>query len=441
MVRAVSTRASRPTPIGDQLKHKPDYQLLLCVAVLVPFGLVMVYSASFVEGFVYYEDGYHYLVRQLFAAVVGTVGLIVTQRIDYRTWRTYSVHLLLLGFVLLVLTGFILPDSITMVNNSRSWIRIGGFSLQPSEFVKLALIIYLASWLAKRSGKVAHVITGMLPFAAILGVFAGLIMVGRDLGSTTVIVLVSAAVYFVAGASILHLLVSVGVGAVFFLLAISVASYRLDRINAWLDPFAYYSGAGFQPIHALYALASGGIFGMGIGQSRQKYLWLPQSYTDTILAIIGEELGLIGTLCVVGAFVFIAYRGFRIANAAPNAYASLLATGLTLWLVIQAGINLAVATTLVPFTGITLPFLSYGGTSLMMSMVAVGILLNVSKYTLVDVEQPNPLRMLYETISQYIATRPPLRRRDRRPRLPVTSRRSGARPDGPRTPPGVRREP
>ncbi|MFM2032398.1 MAG: hypothetical protein RLZZ297_1163, partial [Chloroflexota bacterium] len=203
---------------------------------------------------------------------------------------------------------------------------------------------------------------------------------------------------------------------------------RLDRINAWLDPFAYYSGAGFQPIHALYALASGGVFGMGVGQSRQKYLWLPQSYTDTILAIIGEELGLVGTLCVVGAFLFIAYRGFRIANAAPNSYASLLATGLTLWIVIQAAINLAVATTLVPFTGITLPFLSYGGTSLMMSMVAIGILLNVSKYTLVDIEQPKPLRMLYDYITHAIAARTARRGRDRGPRLPVTGGRGHSRP-------------
>lgn len=424
----MSSRPTRPSTTVDTTKHKPDYQLLLCIAILVPFGLVMVYSASFVEGFVYYDDGYHYLIRQLFAACVGTVGLIVAQRIDYRTWRTYSIHLLVVGFVLMVLTGFVLPDSITKVNESRSWIRLGFFSFQPSEFVKLALIVYLASWLSRRAGKVASLLTGMLPFAAVLGVFAGLIMVGRDLGSTTVIVAVAALVYFVAGASIWHMLISVGVGALFFVLAITVASYRLDRINAWLDPFAYYSGAGFQPIHALYALASGGVFGMGVGQSRQKYLWLPQSYTDTILAIIGEELGLVGTLCVVGAFLFIAYRGFRIANAAPNSYASLLATGLTLWIVIQAAINLAVATTLVPFTGITLPFLSYGGTSLMMSMVAIGILLNVSKYTLVDIEQPKPLRMLYDYITHAIAARTARRGRDRGPRLPVTGGRGRSRP-------------
>ncbi|MFN5936155.1 MAG: FtsW/RodA/SpoVE family cell cycle protein, partial [Roseiflexaceae bacterium] len=194
----------------------------------------------------------------------------------------------------------------------------------------------------------------------------------------------------------MHLLIAAVIGFVMFLIAINVAAYRLERINAWLDPFAYYSGAGFQPLHALYAMASGGLLGTGLGQSRQKYLWLPQSYTDTILAIIGEELGLLGTLFVIGCFVFLAYRGFRIASAAPNTFAALLATGLTLWLVFQAIINMAVVTTLVPFTGITLPFMSYGGTSLMVSMIAVGILLNISKYTLADEERPSVLRLAYE---------------------------------------------
>ena len=151
-------------------------------------------------------------------------------------------------------------------------------------------------------------LTGVLPFAVVIGLVTAMIMVGKDLGTTTVIVVVSAMVYFVAGASIMHLAIAVVAGFVMFLGAINLAAYRLERINAWLDPFAYYSGAGFQPIHALYAMASGGVFGTGLGQSRQKYLWLPQSYTDTILAIIGEELGLIGTLFVVGCFVFLAYR-------------------------------------------------------------------------------------------------------------------------------------
>lgn len=390
--------------LSDRIKHKPDYQLLVCVGIMVPFGLVMVYSSSFVEGFTYYDNGLYYLIRQLFAAIVGTAGLLVAQRISYRWWRTNALRLFAISMFVLFLTSFVLPASITEVNGSRSWIRLGFFSVQPSEFVKLTLIVYLASWLSRRGTRMAYFVTGILPFGVIIGLVTALVMIGKDLGTTTVIVIVSAMVYFVAGASIMHLLGAALLGFVMFLLAINLAAYRLERINAWLDPFAYYSGAGFQPLHALYAMASGGLFGAGLGQSRQKYLWLPQSYTDTILAIIGEELGLIGTLFVVGCFVFLAYRGFKIASAAPNTFAALLATGLTLWLVFQAIINLAVVTTLVPFTGITLPFISYGGTSLMVSMVAVGILLNISKYTLADDERPSVLRLAYERFQEFIAT-------------------------------------
>ena len=414
--------------LSDRIKHKPDYQLLVCVGVMVPFGLVMVYSSSFVEGFTYYNNGMYYLLRQLFAACVGTIGLLIAQRISYRWWRTNALRLFVASLVLLFLTSFILPASITEVNGSRSWIRLGFFSVQPSEFVKLTLLVYLASWLSRRGTRMTNLFTGVLPFAVVIGLVTAMIMVGKDLGTTTVVVVVSAMVYFVAGASIVHLAFATFVGFIMFLVAINLAAYRLERINAWLDPFAYYSGAGFQPIHALYAMASGGLFGTGLGQSRQKYLWLPQSYTDTILAIIGEELGLIGTLFVVGCFVFLAYRGFKIASAAPNTFAALLATGLTLWLVFQAIINLAVVTTLVPFTGITLPFLSYGGTSLMVSMVAVGILLNISKYTLADEERPSVLRLAYERFQTMVATVRTLGWRNGWARLSFLGGRRSARP-------------
>ena len=262
-------------------KHAPDYQLLACVSIMVLFGLVMVYSSSFTEGL--YEkngDTFYYMARQLFAAVVGVIGLLVAQRIDFRRWQAYAFHIFVGAIVLLILTVLVLPDEITMVNNSRSWIRIGGFSIQPAELAKLALIIYMAAWLSQRGGRLKNLLTGTLPFAVSVGGVAGLIMVGRDLGTTTVVVVVAGLVFFIAGASLLHMLAAVALGMVSFLLAVNVAAYRLDRINAWLDPFAYYQGAGFQPIHALFALASGGILGEGLGQSREKYMWLPQSFTD-----------------------------------------------------------------------------------------------------------------------------------------------------------------
>jgi cell division protein FtsW len=201
--------------------------------------------------------------------------------------------------------------------------------------------------------------------------------------------MIGVTIYFVAGANLLHILGATAISGAFFVGMIQIASYRQERIAAWLDPFAHYLGAGYQPVHSLYALGSGGLFGVGLGQARQKFLWLPQAHTDSIFSILGEEFGFLGTIFVTGCFLVIAYRGIRIAGRSADPFAALMATGLTAWLVFQALINMAVVTTLVPFTGLTLPFISYGGTSLVMSMVAAGILLNISKHT-VDLPRAEP---------------------------------------------------
>lgn len=362
------------------LRHKPDYPLLTAVGVLVPVGVVMVYSASFVDAFINHGNHLHYVWRQFIAALIGVAGLLIAQRLDYRIWRRYSVHLMALALILLIAV-LILPASITTVNGARSWIRLGWFSFQPSELAKLALIIYFADWLSRRGEKLTNVTYGLVPFAVMLGIVCGLVILQGDLGTTMVMVVIAATVYFAAGASLLHLAGAAVLGAGVFWMMVNVASYRQERIAAWLDPFAHYLGAGYQPVHALYALGTGGIFGVGIGQSRQKFLWLPQAHTDAIFAIIGEEFGLIGTMFVVACFMVIALRGLRIAGRAPEPFAALLAAGITGWLVFQAIINMAVVTSLIPFTGLTLPFLSYGGTSLMISMIAAGILLSISRYT------------------------------------------------------------
>jgi cell division protein FtsW len=364
----------------DTTRRKPDYVLLLTVAVLVPLGLVMVYSSSFVDAYTTRDGPLYYVLRQIGAAAVGSIGLLVAMRIDYRFWRRYSLHLMVGTIGLLVLT-LILPASITEVNGARSWIRIGIFSMQPSELAKFALIIYFADWLSRRGQKVANVTLGLIPFAVMLGIVCGLVMLGKDLGTTVVLVVIAGTIYFVAGANLLHMLGAAAISAVAFWSMVNIASYRQERIAAWLDPFAHYLGAGYQPVHSLYALGSGGLFGVGLGQARQKFLWLPQAHTDAIFSILGEEFGFIGTVFVVGCFLLIAYRGIKIAGRAPEPFAALMAIGLTAWLVFQALINIAVVTTLIPFTGLTLPFMSYGGTSLMMSMVAVGVLLNISKHT------------------------------------------------------------
>ncbi len=402
----------------DTTKRKPDYLLLTAVGMLVPLGLVMVYSSSFMDAIDTRGNQLYYTWRQLGGAIIGTAGLLVAQRIDYRFWRKYSVHLMAMTLGLLVLV-LVLPSSITTVNGAKSWIRLGPFSMQPSEIAKLAIIVYFADWLSRRSAKLGNVTYGLVPFAVILGIVCGLVMLEHDLGTTIVLAVIGVVIYFAAGANPLHLLVAAGVSGIAFYAMVNVAQFRQERIAVWLDgPFAHYQGAGYQPAHALYALGSGGIFGVGLGQGRQKFLWLPQAHTDAIFAIIGEELGLIGTLFVVGCFMLLAYRGFRTAGRSHDPFASLLATGLTTWLVFQAFINIAVVTTLLPFTGLTLPFLSYGSTSLIMCMVAAGILLNISRHTADrSVGEPVDVIPMVRRTSQSITGTVALWWRDRRTRV------------------------
>ncbi len=364
----------------DTTNRKPDYVLLAITGALVSIGLVMVYSASFVEAFTYRDTQFYYLMRQLAGATIGTAGLLVAQRIDYRVWRRYSVHMMALALALLLLV-LALPESMTSVNGSRSWIRFGGgfFSMQPSEFAKLAVIIYFADWLSRRSKQLGNVTYGLIPFAVMLGIVCGLIMLEPDLGTTVVFAIIAGAIYFAAGANLLHLGAALSVAGLAFWGFVSLTG-KIARIEAFMDPWKYYSSSGYQPIHALYALGSGGLFGEGLGQARQKFQWLPQAHTDAIFAIIGEELGLIGTLLIVTAFLLIAYRGYRIAGHSRDPFAALTAVGITTWLAFQALFNIAVITSLVPFTGLTLPFISYGSSSLIMCMIGAGILLNISRH-------------------------------------------------------------
>ncbi|MGB9754221.1 putative lipid II flippase FtsW [Roseiflexus castenholzii] len=405
-------------------QRKPDYLLLAAVGTLVLLGLVMVYSASFMRAYADTGDQLYYTWRQMNAAVVGTVALLAAHRIDYRVWRRFSVHLMAGTLFLLALT-LILPASMTEANGARSWIRIGAFSVQPSEIAKLTMVIYFADWLSRRGEKLTNVTYGLAPFALMLGVVCGLVMLGRDLGTTIVLVVIAGMVYFAAGANLLHIIgAAIMAGSAFWGL-INIAAYRQERIAAWIDPFAHYQGAGYQPVHALYALGSGGLFGVGIGQARQKFFWLPEAHTDAIFAIIGEEFGLIGTLFVVTCFLVIAYRGMRIAGRSSDPFAALLATGITCWLVFQALINIAVVTTLIPFTGLTLPFISYGGTSLAACMAAAGILLNISRHT--GATSPG---VSYETVTRSGRSESFARLagwwRNRGPRLSGVGRRRGA---------------
>ncbi|WP_298821463.1 putative lipid II flippase FtsW [Chloroflexus sp.] len=413
-------------PIFDRTSRPPDRVLLATVIGLTAFGLVMVYSASFVEATVLYGNPFYYLLRQATGALIGIGALLVIQRIDYRVWQRYSIYLMV-GALILLIAVLILPASLTEVNGARSWIRfgegwLGVFSIQPSEFAKLAMIIYFAHWFSRRSHRLGNVTYGLAPFATILGIICGLVMLQPDLGTTIIMVLIGGVIFFAAGANLLHVggAALLGVTAFWGL----IVTVRSGRWEAFLDPWSRASAEGYQIIHSLYALASGGVLGQGVGMSRQKYMWLPQPHTDTIYAIIGEEWGLAGTVGILLVFLIIAARGYRIAARAPTPFAALVAVGITTWIVFQAFVNIAVTVALIPFTGLTLPFLSYGSSSLISCLIAVGILLNISRH----VDQSHAGITIAERDHTGERAAPySFRGRNWRSRLPGAGSRSGTR--------------
>ncbi|MDI3339179.1 MAG: putative lipid II flippase FtsW [Sphaerobacter sp.] len=359
--------------------HAPDYWLITILLMLVMFGTVMVFSASFTIGLSEGGNAYYFLIRHLIWATVGLAGMAVTYTVDYHVWRRFSILGMLL--VLLALGAVLVPGIGTEAYGAQRWIVLGPLSLQPSEVAKPVVIIYLADWLAQKGAKVRLFSYGLVPFSVFFGLLVGLLMLQPDLGTSILLATVGVSMFLVAGARLVHLGLLSAVGTVAFLVMALGSSYRRARILAFLNPDANPDLA-WQLIQARAALASGGIFGLGLGASRQKFAWLPFAQTDAIFAVIGEELGLIGCAALLLLFVALAWRGYRIAKRAPDTFGALVAVGVTTWIVFQAGINLGGITTTIPFTGIPLPFISYGGTSLAVSLTAIGLLLNISRQTL-----------------------------------------------------------
>src|SRR5438477_4562738 len=345
----------------------------------------MVYSASFVVAHNEFNDDAYFLVRQLMWVAAGGVGLLVAARIDYRRWRSLSLPIMFacIGMLVLVLVPGIGASSYGAVR----WIKVGPLQIQPSEIAKLAITLYLADWLARRSGIVSEFLKGLLPFAIIVGVVAALVAVQPDLGTTSIIIGVAACVFFVGGANLLHIafLCLAGAVATIALLA-HLSGYQLDRIRAFLDPWSDIQGSGWHTAQGLIALGSGGLFGHGLGNGLQKFYWVPNAHTDAIFAIIGEELGFVGCFGVLGLFGVLSWRGFMIAWRAPDAFSRLLATGLTCMLTVQTLVNVAVVTNSLPYTGVTLPLVSFGGSSTVISLIAIGLLLNISRHPAAGVD-------------------------------------------------------
>jgi cell division protein FtsW len=363
-------RADKETGVDGRV----DRGIVLTASLLLLFGLIMVYSASAPFSLRYYGSDTHLLVKQLIAAALGIGLLILFSYIDYHRLQHVDDILLLGAFVLTFLT--LLP--LGAISDGR-WLRIGSFALQPTEVLKFALIIYLAAAIDRKKDSMRSFTDGVLPFILVLLVIAAVTMNQPDFGMTLIFGSVTVLMLFLGGARLTHLL-ALAVGSLpFIVLAIRIAPYRLARVLSFLNPHAYSASSGYQTIQSLVAIGSGGLIGRGLGASRAKLFYLPQAYNDFIFSVTAEELGLIGSLVLIGLFAAFAWRAFAISRVAPDRFGSLLAIGIGFVITFQAILNLGVATGLLPVTGLTLPFISNGGSSLLVTLAMVGVLLNISK--------------------------------------------------------------
>lgn len=356
-------------------KNKSDHILSLIVFILVIFGLIMISSASVVLSYDKFGNNNYFLIKQIFSAFVGTVLFIIFYAIDYRKLKKISLLALVFVIFLLMLV-FLIGFS---HGGAKRWLSFGSLFIQPTEIAKLVYILYLAAWLENRREKIRDFKYGLLPFGVITAFIGALIMLQPDLGTATIIAVTAASMYIIAGAGWQQIAV-MGLSGFFVLwLLVKSSSYRFARLMVFLNPSADSQGAGYHINQALMAIGSGGILGLGFGLSRQKYNYLPEPMGDSIFAIIAEEMGFVRILILLLLFIGLAYRGFRISRLAPDTFGRLVAFGITSWISLQAAINIAAMASLLPLTGVPLPFISYGGSSLISVMAGMGILLNISK--------------------------------------------------------------
>lgn len=356
-----------------QLGH-PDYVLLGAVALLTFSGIIFVYSSSFVTGIVQFNNANHFVIRQTIWALLGTGLLLLGLSIDYQRLQKYALPLLLIAIGLLLLV-LILGET---YNGAQRWLNLGNLNFQPSEFAKLAVIIYLAAWLSAKAKRIRSIEHSFV-FVLMIGAISMLLLLQPDLGTTILILGTAFTMFWAAGATFLQVttLGITGISTV-FLLAV-MESYRLDRLFTFLSAESDPLGRGFQTLQSLIALGNGGIFGLGLGESRGKFFYIPESHTDAIFAIIGEELGLVATAIILILFASLMVRGYQIAQQSNTQFGFLLATGITTWIVLQALLNIGGITRMIPLTGLPIPLLSYGGSSLLVLMLAIGILANISR--------------------------------------------------------------
>lgn len=361
-------------------RNSYDFILFITVIGLVLFGVVMVFSSSYYDALDKKGDAFYYLKKDIMWAAVGFVFLIIASIFPYRAYRKMSVVIVGISLVLLVMV--FTPLGLEL-NYSVRWIKLGPITLMPGEIAKLAVIIFVSSFLSKDPIRIKSFKNGVAPMMGLLIVFAGLIALQPNLSTAITVAVIIIGIMFVAGLNFFYIagLIASGVIGLFLLMTSNPGSYWLKRITTFLDPFADPKGDGWQVIQSLLALGSGGLFGVGLGKSIQKTLYLPEPQNDFIFAIVGEELGFIGCMLLILAFIVLIWRGTHIALTAPDLFGTLLASGITIMVAVQVVLNIAVVTSSMPPTGVSLPFISWGGNSLVLFMLAMGILLNISKHS------------------------------------------------------------
>lgn len=358
-----------------------DFWLFITVLILLSLGLVMVFSASAPTSQKdYHGDTYFIIRKQLKFALAGIVAMLLAANYDYRKYGKKTV-LALMGASIIMLVAVLIPGVSHEVNGSRRWIDIGPVPFQPSELAKLALILFLSFYLSKRKKPLNSLFGDLMPYLFIIGLISLLLLMETHLSATIIMISLSLIILFVAGAKIRHFLLLAAPVCAVLVAVISFTDYMTSRINSYLNPWSDLKGYGWQTVQSLYAIGSGGVFGRGLGQSMQKFLYIPEAQNDYIFAILAEEMGYIGVIAVLLLFMIFIWRGIKIAVHAPDTFSSLVATGITSLIAVQSLFNIAVVTNSVPPTGVSLPFFSSGGTALILFLVEVGILLNISRYS------------------------------------------------------------
>lgn len=387
--RPLRDRGGRPqrggpdrAPVRSFVAAPPDAVLFAVVATLVGIGLVMVFSASSATAYAEHGDIAYYVKRQLVWLAVGLVAAFAVYRMDLSRLKRSAPYLLIAAIAGLLLV--FVPHIGIGVNGGRRWIGMSALSFQPSEFAKLALVIYLSAVLASRGERITSLVRGLFPLCVPVVVMAVLVLKEPDMGTASLLVFVAFALFFAAGARIFHLIAILAVTVPVAVVTVIASPYRRARVFAFVDPWKDPQNTGFHIVQSLLALGSGGFMGMGLGASRAKFFYLPEQYTDFIFSVLGEELGFVGTLAVVALFVTLTYRAVKIAIASPDRFGFFVACGCAAMIAIQAFINIGVVTSSWPVTGVPLPFVSFGGSSLVVNLIAVALIANVGRHRRVN---------------------------------------------------------